>query len=153
MASEAGLSTRWPLGVQRQDGGGEKRPWNPFWLLSIVCLSEFRNILQRGQFRILKIFGSLKLSVKIGILFSFCHLCSLSCGYLILRKASLGRWKVPHNGHWYSKLLLVELVRLVRNALEEGPQFLNIKPTGSQKRGHPQSILVTDITFLRGFSL
>ena len=35
--------------------------------------------------------------------------------------------KFPHNGHQYSKLLLVRLVHLVKNAQEEGLWFLNTK--------------------------
>ena len=44
-------------------------------------------------------------------------------------------FKIPHNGHWCSKLPLVESVHLVRNAHEEGPQFLNIKSAGVPQLG------------------
>ena len=41
-----------------------------------------------------------------------------------------------------------------RNAHEEGPKFLDVKPAGAQKGGgHCQSILMTGIPFLKDFSL
>ena len=42
----------------------------------------------------------------------------------------MGRWEVPHNGHWECRfqLLLVESVRLLINVGVEGPSFLNLKP-------------------------
>ena len=46
---------------------------------------------------------------------------------LVLRKLCLRISKVPSSGHWYSKLPLVRLVHLIKNAHEEKLQFLDIK--------------------------
>lgn len=46
---------------------------------------------------------------------------------LVLRKLCLRISNVPSSGHWYSKLPLVRLVHLIKNAHEEELQVLDIK--------------------------
>lgn len=72
-------------------------------------------------------FGSLKISIEIGIPFKNKH---CQC-----QSYSLGLAKIPLNDHWYSKLLLIESVHLAKNVHEERPQFLNIKSPGAPVGG------------------
>ena len=54
---------------------------------------------------------------------------------------SLGRSKVPHNGHCNSKLLLVSLAHLVRNMHAGGPKFSSINSAGVPEGGFPSEHL------------
>ena len=50
-----------------------------------------------------------------------------------LSKLNLGTSKIPHNGHWYSKLPLLGSFRLVINAHEEGSSNVNLKIEEKEK--------------------
>ena len=84
-------------------GGWEHREHKALELFCLIlcccrifcCFGQFRNgILQRGNFRVLYMFGNFQVSIKINIPFVLTlELCSSS---LALRKMGLGKWKVPH---------------------------------------------------------
>lgn len=65
-------------------------------------------------------FGSLKIPIEIGFYQACVCFILAILSYLVLRKASLGRLKFPHNGHWNYNIFLVKSVQLVKNVYEGG---------------------------------
>lgn len=75
-------------------------------------------------------FGSLKILINIGIPLSFSNFGTMVVQFGLKKKNKLEVFKSSHNGHQYSKLLLVKSVHRIRNEPEERLCFLNIRLAG-----------------------
>lgn len=107
------------------------------WLLRAFALFKFSlasvnfKILfhKEATFRFLVSFGSLKMQFEIGLLLSFTNFNTIIAQYRV-RKMKLGISKVPQSGHWFSELLLVRYIYLVKYEHEKCMELLTMYLTG-----------------------